>query len=105
MASSSSRTRRKTNAPIRRSTPIQLSEINSRSTCITLNIPYSIACRNCKTQLDPLQNTRKKRKTERQKSDDRQCERYWLTQYASKSNSTEGCVIMHCTVRQYLQML
>ena len=98
------RAKRKTNPPIRRSTPILLSEINSRSTCITLNIPYSIACRNCKPQLDPLQNTRKKRKTERQKSDDRQCERYWLTEYASKSNSTEGHVIMHRTVRQYLRI-
>ena len=98
------RAKRKTNPPIRRSNPILLSEINSRSTCITLNIPYSMACRDCKPQLDPLQNTRKKRKTERQKSDDRQCERYWLTKYASKSNSTEGHVIMHRTVRQYLRI-
>ena len=111
MSSSSSHAKRKTNPPIRQSNPVLLSEINSRSTCITLNIPYSrrktktpirrsipillsdihsystcialktpyyIAYRNCKPQLDPLRNTRKKSKTEQQKYDNRQCKRYWL---------------------------
>ena len=74
----SSCSRRKTKTPIRQSTPILLGDIHSHSTCIALKTPYYIACRNCKPQLDPLQNTRKKRKTERQKRDNRQCEKYWL---------------------------
>ena len=98
------RSNRRTKTPLRRSTPLLLSDIHSLSTYITLKIPYSIAYSNYKPQLDPHQNKRTNRKTERQKSDRRQCERYWLSEYATKSTSTKGQAIMHCAARQYLQI-
>ena len=49
----------------RQGTPILLSDIKYNSTCITLKLPLSLACGNCRPQLDPLANKRKKQKTER----------------------------------------
>ena len=97
--------RRSTKSPRRLSTPILLSDIPSLPIYITSKIHYSITCGNCKPKLDPHQKTRKKtKKTEWQKSNDRQYERYCLTEYATKANSTEGQVIMHCAVHQHLQI-
>ena len=44
----------------RQGTPILLSDIKHNSTCITLKLPLSLACGNCRPQLDPLENKRKK---------------------------------------------
>ena len=38
----------------KRNTPILLSSINHDSTCISLGLPYSLACSNCGPTLDPL---------------------------------------------------
>ena len=58
----SSCSRRSTKTPMHVSTPILVSDIYSLSICITLDIPYSIACRNCKPQLNPYKNTRENKK-------------------------------------------
>ena len=41
---------------------ILLSDIKYNSTCVTLKMPLSLACENCKPELDPHGNTRKKQK-------------------------------------------
>ena len=41
---------------------ILLSNIKYNSTCVTLKMPLSLACKNCESELDPHSNVRKKRK-------------------------------------------
>ena len=96
--------RRKTTLPPHRDTPILLTDIRYDSTCIKLNLPESFACSECKNQLSVVQNTRKKRKTNRQKCDRRQCQQYWCSKYGIGYNSTEGHAIMHRNVRSYLRI-
>ena len=46
----------------RQVTPILFSDIKYNSTCITLKIPFILACSDCRPQLDPLENKQKKQK-------------------------------------------
>ena len=87
-----------------RETPILLSNVKYNSTCITLQIPLDLACGECKKQLNPLENTRKKRKCERQKSERRRCEQYWCSKYGLNMSSTEGHALMHRKVRRWLRI-
>ena len=80
MIGRSCRSRRGAPPPCRQ-IPILLSDIKYNSTCITLQVPFHLACGECKNQLNPLKNTRKKRKTERQKSERRRCDQYWCSKY------------------------
>ena len=41
---------------------ILLSDIKYNSTCVTLNMPFSLACENCQPELDPHSNMRQKQK-------------------------------------------
>ena len=93
---------RRSKAPPCRNIPILLSDIKYNSTCLTLKVPYSLACGECNQSLNPLSNTRKKRKTERQKSERRRCQQYWASKYVMGANCTEGNAIMHRKVRGYL---
>ena len=90
--------------PLCRETPILLSDVKYNSTCITLQIPLDLACGECKKQLNPLENTRKKRKSERQKSERRRCEQYWCSEYGLNMSSTEEHALMHRQVRQWLRI-
>ena len=58
MATKPSRSQRNKTSS-RQVTPILLSDIKYNSTCITLKIPFSLACGNCLPQLDPLENKQK----------------------------------------------
>ena len=103
MEDTSIRSRRGKPPPCR-NTPILLSAIKYNSTCITLELPFSIACGECNQRLNPLENTRKKRKTERQKLERRRCQQYWCSKYVLGANSTEGNAVMHRKVRSYLRI-
>ena len=103
MADRSCRSRRG-GPPLCRETPILLSDIKYNSTCITLQIPLDLACGECKKQLNPLENTRKKRKSERQKCERRRCEQYWCSKYGLNMSSTEGHALMHRKVRRWLRI-
>ena len=78
---------RRGKAPPCRNTPILLSAIKYNLTCITLELPFSIRCGECNQRLNPLENTRKKRKTERQKTERRRCQQYWCSKYVDNITS------------------
>ena len=46
----------------KQATPILLSEVKSTSTCSTLGLPLMLACAECENDLNPLINSRKKKK-------------------------------------------
>ena len=53
------------------------SDLNNKSTCLTLNIPHDLACHTCKPKLCVLTARRvnKKSKSERQKSKRNRCQK------------------------------
>ena len=60
------------------------------ATCVSFKFPMEIACSVCRPALCPLTNHRKRRKTERTKSDRRQCKRLWETCIRNIHCQTEG---------------
>ena len=86
-------------------TPIALSSIKYDSTCISLELPYSLACSNCGPALDPLTITRKRsHKKERHKSERRRCQQYWSSSWTEGKDATEGNVLKYQLTRRYLQI-
>ena len=53
------------NVQRKRKIPILLSTIKHDSTCISLGLPFSLACSNCGPTLDPLSMNRKGRQKKR----------------------------------------
>ena len=85
--------------------PILLSDIKFDSTCVTLCLPYSLGCGNCKTKLDPtIKNRKSKFVKERNKCERRRCQRYWDSSWTIGKDATEGNVMQHNLVRSYLQI-
>jgi len=86
-----------------RKTSILLSDIKLQSTCITLRLPLSLACEKCKPDIDILSFTRKKRKSkDRLKNKRNRCSQYWDSHWVTGGNATEGNVLQHRKVRNYL---
>ena len=91
--------------PSKKRKPILLSEIKFDSTCVTLDIPFSLACGNCKTKLDPTINKRKSKFVkERNKCKRRRCQQYWDSSWTKGKDATEGYILQHNLVRSYLQI-
>ena len=59
-------------------------------TCISLKFSEEIACSVCKPATDKLTHRRKKKKTERCKSERRQCKRLWEQCLKSIDSLTDG---------------
>lgn len=89
----------------KRKIPILLSAIKHDSTCISLGLPFSLACSNCGPTLDPLSMNRKVRqKKERHKSERRRCQQYWDTSWTQGKDATEGNTLKYRLTRSYLQI-
>ena len=89
----------------KRNIPILLSAIKHDSTCISLGLPFSLACSNCGPTLDPLSMNRKVRqKKERHKSERRRCQQYWDTSWTQGKDATEGNTLKYRLTRSYLQI-
>ena len=80
------------------------SDINNKSTCLTLNIPHEIACHTCQPKLCVLTTRRvnKKTKSERQKSKRNRCQQMWDSYWTNLSNATTGQLMTHRKQRLYL---
>ena len=80
------------------------SDINSKSTCLTLNIPHDIACHICQPKLCVLTTRRvnKKTKSERQKSKRNRCQQMWDSYWTNLSNVTTSQLMIHRKQRLYL---
>ena len=83
--------------------PIDLSEICYDSTCITLNIPQSIACLKYEPKMCiHTKRGRQQKMLERLKYDRNKCDQIWLTKVATNQNCPIGKLIRHNEVRAYL---
>ena len=75
------------------------------STCVSLNLPFCLACGNCQPKLDPLAMKRKSKKCkERHKSFRRKCQQYWSLSWTKGKDATEGNILKHNLVRSYLRI-
>ena len=83
--------------------PIDLSEICYDSTCITLNIPQSLACLTCEPKICiHTKKGRQQKALERLKDDRNKCDQLWLTKVVSNQKCPTSKLIRHNEVRAYL---
>ena len=83
--------------------PIDLSEICYDSTCITLNIPQSMACLKCEPKMCiHTKRGRQQKALERLKDDRNKCDQIWLTKVATNQKCSTSKIIRHNEVRAYL---
>ena len=86
-----------------RAVPIHMSDIKHNSTCITLQLPLSLACHNCSHQLDILSFKRKKKRAnQRQKHERNRCLQYWTNKWTQGTLSSAAHVATHNRTRDYL---
>ena len=77
----------------KRTAPIGLSSVRYDSTCVSLQLPHSLACSNCQPKLDPLSFNRKSNiKKERHKSKRRKCQQCWDSSWTVSKDATQGNV-------------
>jgi len=76
-----------------------LSDVEDDSTCLTLNIPFHLACGNCQPKIDMLTFEREPKKKERDCSVGISCQQYWLLKWAFDN---VGYVKAHRVTRNYL---
>ena len=90
---------------IKCNTPIVLSSIQHDSKCISLELPYSLACINCGPTLDPLISHRKtSKKQESNTSERHRCQQYCDSAWKKGKDTTECNIIKYHTSRRYLQI-
>ena len=66
-----------------------------------LDLPSHLACGDCKRELDPTENKRKKTITkQRLKSTRRRCQQFWDNKWMS---GNRGHVLMHERTREFLE--
>ena len=86
---------------------ILLSDIQYNSTCITLELPHSICCDNCKNDVESacgmMKKSSKKKKRYRDLSDRRRCKQPWDSCHGS-SNVTIATNKRYNVVREYLKI-
>ena len=82
---------------------ILLSDIRYSSTCISLDIPLSLADEICKPKMDPLSHTRAPRKNPKELDERNKCKQYWLSTWGEE-NRTKTKVLLHTRVRNYLKI-
>ena len=90
--------------PLRRNTPILLSQIKHDSTCVTLKIPYTLACLICKSKLCLLTNSRAPRKKFRLIHRQNRCDQYWDEKWTLGTNASSFNIKKHNDIRTYLRI-
>ena len=82
---------------------MELSDVRYNSTCITLQIPISLACLTCEPKLCiHTKKGRQQKASERLKAERNRCEQLWLTKWVSNKNSATSKIVRHNQVRAYL---
>ena len=83
--------------------PFHISDIKYDSTCITLDLPLDFCCEVCKRKKDIF--TKKSSKPEKKQKylhSTNQCKQLWDSSWAEKTHVTNGTLVQHNRVRNYL---
>ena len=84
---------------------IHLSQINSSSTCISLQLPMSHRCENCLKDGDiHITHRSKKKAKQRHLSDRRRCEQLWDEKCIQTINCSDAKVAKHNAIRHHLNI-
>ena len=95
--------RRKSWSRYLRRKPIDLSEVCYNSTCITLNLPLSLACLQCEPKMCiHTKAGRQQKALERLKDDRNKCDQLWLTKVATNQRCPTSKLKLHNQIRTYL---
>ena len=96
-------TRRKSRSTQLNRKPIELSDVRYNSTCITLQIPLSLACLTCEPKLCiHTKKGRQQKALERLKDDRNKCDQLWLTKVATNQRCPTSKLMRHNQIRTYL---
>ena len=82
-----------------------LSDLNYDSTCISLELPYDIACEVCKPKSNfslLKKSSRPSQKRLKYLHYTNRCKQYWDSHWVKPSNVTNGILLNHVQSRRYL---
>ena len=76
--------------------------LSKNSTCVSLQLPLSLACQNCEKDLDPLSSTRRKKKNNGRKTSRRKCLQQWKLD--GRFNVSSSKIHMYQKIRSHLNI-
>ena len=84
---------------------IELTSVKFDSTCISLGLPFSMACSVCLPKMDiHTKNGRAQQKNHRNTSRQNRCRQMWFTKWRDSLTLIEGQAQKHNEIRTYLKI-